>query len=641
MLSILKGLLEGNDISEKLITIFSHLKTLYTKLFTLSAGKQKKKKKKNTNTQSKAIEDPAPAVEKHPMDPIAREAYSYIDGRGRNVDIENMSLLLTNLAQEEEKNFINIVDTLEQLKWTVLEAANANNDTCKHQLKEKLRPIWLENVNEAGVTVDTDNLFSLAADKLFLDEEESKFSQRFESFLLCNLLCCKSDRYSLSPLSGNTTPFVSMPMEALLMLLRRDKQFPDLVTDFTRLNIVSKSVEFLVKYICNVSSNRKLYRDLVNNKVELIPTIETDGTQIHLSFIKLECLKQNKNKKDQKKAKVAEISRWLAKEPNRSRDVDMVVASDDGVRFPVCVTAIDRSGRRQNYKVRKGFLYQYSTDYNAKVDYAKSDKVRDIENRLESRESLNLVKFKDEYLSTYMENQETLECFYGSKKMRRWRFNLQINQSRLFDQISQKLFQLAGVNQHSSRAGNHKILFVTGQKETSTDHKHHRPSRHAAFWEFFWRKAKALGVQVAGIYEYKSSQACMYCYHPIQQDPKKNHRAYHCENCGLHAHRDISSSELHSDIVWTEIIGYQTALDNSELPTFNPSDAQTVKYFRPKMFMPHWLLKQQSVSTNELGPAARGPSRLASEQSDERISWRNPANDYTMDSDWVIQENSK
>lgn len=629
MLKLLKEMVEGQNISPDLEIMFDKLQNLFLHLYNLAAGQGIGSSKsidivEPVVRESRRAKSAQSKPKQNTIFDLARTAHNFI-GEHDVVDVRYMSLALSNLASQDETDLMNILSTLEQLKWTIKGAADGKSALNDKQLRE----IWNSNVNEIGLEPEnTTALFNEAIEKLFVEEGRSCHSQRYRSFLLVNLLMEKSDRYSLSQLSGNSVSYVRLPMQAALKLFRRNDEFKSIVTDFNNENIVSRSVEFMAKYVCNFSNDKKRLAKLKEGKYVVIPTIQTDGVQLHVQLIDLDMKKQPEgNNKDKmqpegnnkqachnhnhnSKCNTKEVCKWICGEPEKAANIQTVAAADEGVRYPICVTSIDRSGRKKNYKVKKGYLYQFSTDLSAKIDSAKSDRIRSIESKLQSKESLNLDSFKEGYISTLMEHQETLEGFYGSRKMRRWRFDKDIKETRLYDSICHSLFELCGANQRGSKSGNSSILFVVGQNKTSTDHKNHRPSRHAAFWSYFARKAKALGLNICGLIEFNSSKACMRCFHPVKHDATKHKRVYTCENCGLVAHRDVSSSELHADIVWTELDGYATLWEENTSLIIDINDNNAIKYFRPEIFKTKSML---------IGPAENGSGPVLSEQSESNL----------------------
>jgi hypothetical protein len=179
----------------------------------------------------------------------------------------------------------------------------------------------------------------------------------------------------------------------------------------------------------------------------------------------------------------------------------------------------------------------------------------------------------------------------------------------MYDKLVNQLFQLLGVKYPRASNGlpltvNEDKLVVLGQQRLSPKHKGSRPSKHAVFWQYFMRKAAAIGVETYGLVEYRSSKVCMSCCRRIHHEKEKNYRVYYCDHCEKHAHRDDSSAEIHCAVVWTEIVGYSQALANNELlqqPSDNGDSENRIKvrYYRPNLFKAKWMLDKPEVPAAE------------------------------------------
>ena len=327
---------------------------------------------------------------------------------------------------------------------------------------------------------------------------------------------------------------------------------------------------------------------------------------------------------------LSEISRYLAKTPTRAAQIKTIMAVDDGVRFPIDLTVIsmpetgiineNSEGTRQRMRVRKGCLYQYETERASRLEFKKFDNgnILKVEAKLKtngSKNSLSWSNFKAGYFSVWLDNHRMLFDFYADMSLRADRMKCCVSRQSLYDKLVDQIFKMLGVrymdesarptrpskaedpfgeysNQMRKMRGqlNRDKLVVLGMQKISTEHKKSKPSKHAVFWKYFRRKIQPHGVDVVGLTEFRSSQACMWCCEKIKHDKKKHYRVYKCKECNRHAHRDDASSDIHTMIAWSEVIGVMQAFASGDLPKFDPDDTDsTVKYFRPLLFRPKWM----------------------------------------------------
>ena len=147
---------------------------------------------------------------------------------------------------------------------------------------------------------------------------------------------------------------------------------------------------------------------------------------------------------------------------------------------------------------------------------------------------------------------------------------------------------MIGVDGSRSNIDNSDKLVILGQETGSVKHRGHRPSQHAAFWRYLHHKATGLGVTIVGLKEFNSSKVCRKCCQRIDHDPAKHHRVYYCSHCEIHAHRDDSSSDIHCNIGWLEVIGVKEAMERNERPDLN-----SIIRYRSRIFMTKWMLKDR------------------------------------------------
>ena len=320
--------------------------------------------------------------------------------------------------------------------------------------------------------------------------------------------------------------------------------------------------------------------------------------------------------------KTTEISHYLAQHPERAADIKTVMAADEGVRFPIDVTCIDMSenatidensqGTKKRMRVRKGCLYQWENEKMCKLEYRKS-KRQDILNgeadlgATGTKNSYGWKLFHEGYYQAWIRLNKLLFEFYRNPAIRSDRFRCNVRRQQMYDQLVEQLFSMMGVQQHNGPVpDNRSKLVVLGQQQVSTKHKGHRPSKHAVFWRYFAQKAMAIGVEVVGLTEYNSSKVCMWCCRHIKHDKKKNYRVYYCGHCKKNAHRDDSSSDIHSAVSWAEIIGVKKVFASNQLPKFDKDDPKSICYFRPQLFRSSWMKSNMSENDIVQDPLAKG-----------------------------------
>ena len=216
-------------------------------------------------------------------------------------------------------------------------------------------------------------------------------------------------------------------------------------------------------------------------------------------------------------------------------------------------------------------------------------------------------QFREGFYAAWIRQNKLLFGFYRLPAIRSDRFRCNVRRQEMYDRLVDELFKLMGVHQDNGPdPENSSRLVVLGHQQVSTQHKGHRPSKHAVFWRYFARKAIAIGVEIVGLSEYNSSKVCMWCCRHIDHDKKKNYRVYYCGNCKKHAHRDDSSSEIHSAVTWAEIIGVKKAFASNQLPKFDADDPKSICYFRPQLFQSSWMKSKMSENDIIQDPFAKG-----------------------------------
>lgn len=382
------------------------------------------------------------------------------------------------------------------------------------------------------------------------------------------------------------------------------------------------------------------------------PSIRTDGYQLHLTLTDLskpkdwqkkflehegdvddedddeeteECDSDGQKGGGCKLKPLTEISRYLAKSPERSTQIRTIMAADEGILFPIDVSVVsmpegeaavglESQGQKRRMRVRKGCLYKYENQESAKLEYLK-DMYKDFdvhEAELElgstgSKNSMSLEDFRAGYLQAWANTSAGLFKFYSSVHILANRMHLSARKQSLYDSLCHKLFCLMGVRQELGLVDSNRTkLVVLGQQKLSTRHYGSRHSQHAAFWNYFRTKCASLGVDVVGLVEHRSSKVCMSCCQHIIHDPQKRHRVYKCDHCNMHVHRDDSSAEIHCAVAWCEVVHYSQALALNQLPKYDPEDPTTVKYFRPLLFQPKWMMASRTANDNGIQDPADG-----------------------------------
>ena len=201
------------------------------------------------------------------------------------------------------------------------------------------------------------------------------------------------------------------------------------------------------------------------------------------------------------KFETCEISRYLSKNPERAAQIKTVMASDEGVRYPIDVTVIDMSnhesidqhskGSKRRMRVRKGCLYQWENERVAKLECRKSRRTDVLEAEAAlgatgTKRSYGWKLFREGYYAAWIRHNKLLFGFYRHPAIRSDRFRCNIRRQQIYDRLVDQLFKLMSVQQHNGPgADNRSKLVVMGQQQVSTWHKGHRPSKHAVFWRYF------------------------------------------------------------------------------------------------------------------------------------------------------------
>ena len=131
-----------------------------------------------------------------------------------------------------------------------------------------------------------------------------------------------------------------------------------------------------------------------------------------------------------------EISRYLSKYPERASNIRRILAADEGVRYPIAVTALnfdgpvtrESQGSKTHFRVRKGCLYQFENEKRSRLEFLKSKHpevsraVAEL-GQLASKNSMSLDKFKTGYLEPWIKNFSLLIKFYSRMDIRALRMH--------------------------------------------------------------------------------------------------------------------------------------------------------------------------------------------------------------------------